>query len=177
MARTGGGGRRAGISISVDGLAEMQRGVLMFDRLVDSVLRDILRGPAGRDIADELRSRIPARSGWTRSTIGVEDHGRQGVEVGITSRRGDQKHPASPRANARSVGVWLESGAHMHLIPTRVRKSNRMAFGGRVVTRVSHPGTRARRVMGNTLRVHRAATEKLIMAELEKRLGRKMGMT
>lgn len=172
--------RRAGavgIRLDIEGLEQLIAGTRNFERLIDEVMRDILRGPAGRDIADELRARIPVRSGWTRSQIGVDDRGRQGVEVGITSKHGDTKHPASPRANARSVGVWLESGTRMHLIPTRERPRTRMAFSGRVVTRVSHPGTRARRVMGTTLRVHRASTEQLVVRELERRLGRKIGTT
>ena len=65
----------------------------------------------------------------------------------------------------------------MHLIPTRVRRSSRLAFGGRVVSRVSHPGMRGARIMQTTLRVHRSESESLILREVERRLGPKIGVT
>lgn len=171
--------RRAGLHIKIEGLDELLRGVRNAENLLNDVLRDILRGPLGESIKRDVKARMSdhIRSGWTIAQVGVDDRGTAGVEIGITRARGDAKHPSSPRANARSIGVWLESGARMHMIPTRVRRSSRLAFGGRVVSRVAHPGMRGSRIMQTTLRVHRSEAESLILREVERRLAPRIGVS
>lgn len=165
--------------VNVEGLDELLRGVKRADDIINDVMREILRGPFGDDLKRDIKARMSdhIRTTWTIAQVGVDDYGTAGVEIGITRAQGDAKHPSSPRANARSIGVWLESGTRMHLIPTRVRRTSRLAFNGRVVSRVSHPGMRGARIMQTTLRVHRSESESLILREVERRLGPKIGVT
>jgi hypothetical protein len=167
------------MKVEVEGLDDLLRGVNRAGDLMNDVMREILRGPFGQELQDDIRARMSDhnRTGWTVRQVGVDDFGAGGVQIGITGRRGDAKHPSSPRANARSIGVWLESGARMHLIPTRVSRYNRLSFGGRVVARVAHPGMRGSRIMQTTLRVHRSDSEALILREVERRLAPHIGVT
>lgn len=161
----------------IQGLERFQKGVALGARELADVWRDILRGPFGREFLQDLRARVSDnnRTGYTAGRLKVHDYGREGVEIGIAS--GDTaRHPSSKRANAKSVGVWLESGTRMHLIPTKVSPYNHMAFGGVVVSRVSHPGTKAARPMYKTLRVFRADGERLLERELDRRLAARMGL-
>jgi len=167
-----------GFNVQVKGLDEMYRGMGLGAREIASVWRDIMRGPFGEEFLQELKARTSdaTRTGYTVSRMKVNDYGRDGVEIGIPS--GDTaKHPASKRANARSIGVWLESGTRMHLIPTRITPYNRLAFGGRVVSRVQHPGTKPIKPMFRTLQLYRRDFADLFLRELDRRLGSKMGTT
>lgn len=161
----------------IEGLDEMMRGLGAGERMIAEVWRDIMRGPFGREFLEQLRIRVgdSTRTGYTLSRLRVEDAGSDGVEIGIPSSD-SSRHPASKRANARSVGVWLESGTRMHLIPTEVTPYNRVAFNGRVVSRVAHPGTRGTRPMYRTLQVFRGDAERLLERELERRLAVRMGL-
>ena len=53
-----------------------------------------------------LQRLIMCARGYTVSRLKVTDRGKDGVEIGIPSDD-TATHPASKRANARSVGVWL----------------------------------------------------------------------
>lgn len=164
--------------ITIDGLEEMMRGLGAGERLLAEVWRDILRGPFGDEFLQQLKIRVgdSVRTGYTLSRVRVEDKGADGVEIGIPSSD-TSRHPTSKRASAKSVGVWLESGTRMHMIPTEVRPYNRVAFNGRVVSRVAHPGTRGTRPMYRTLQVFRGDAERLLERELERRLAVRMGLT
>lgn len=163
--------------IHIDGLDELVKGLGAGHRMIAEVWRDILRGPFGDEFLRELKARVGdnTRTGFTLGRLKVEDYGADGVEVGIPTSD-TARHPSSSRANARSIGVWLESGTRMHLIPTKVAPYNRVAFNGRVVSRVAHPGTRASRPMYRTLQVYRGDAERLLERELERRLAVRMGL-
>jgi hypothetical protein len=112
----------------------------------------------------------------------VDDHGTDGVEIGVPAS--GAPHPGSyrsgngkPNASIYNVGIWLESGTRMHLIPTKVARYNKMSFNGTVVSRVAHPGTKARRPMFRTLQLFKRDFEDLFIRELDRRLGAKMGTT
>lgn len=170
--------RATGMRLDIDGLEEMLRGIKNGSDLLNEVMRDILRGPFGSALLREMKARASdyKRSTHTLKSMKVFDDGREGVQVGI---RSDDKsrHPYSPRANAYSIGVWLESGTKPHLIPTRVSRYNRLRIGGRVVSRVTHPGTPRRNIVRNSLKAYRSDYEREIVRELERRLGRKMNMS
>ena len=176
MARARQVGRYGGFNLQVDGLEELVAGAGLGARQIAEVWRDILRGPFGAEFLQELRARASdnVRTGYTLSRMKVTDHGSEGVEIGVP-QNDDARHPGSKYANARSVGVWLESGTRMHLIPTKVSRSNRLAFGGTVVSRVAHPGTRGSRPMFRTLQLFKRDFESLFIRELDRRLAPKMG--
>lgn len=169
--------RYGAFNVRVDGLDEMLRGLDMGARQIADVWRDIMRGPFGAEFLSELKARTSdnVRTGYTLSQMRVSDHGNDGVEIGIPDDR--TKHPSSPRANVRSIGVWLESGTRMHLIPTKVSPHRKVAFGGTVVSRVAHPGTKASKPMFRTLQLFRRDFEALFMRELDRRLAPKMGLS
>lgn len=169
--------RPAGIRLEVDGLEEMLRGVGKGADLLREVMRDILRGPFGDELLRDMKARTSdhKRSTYTLSRMRVFDDGREGVQVGIRSDDTAQ-HPRSPRANAKSIGVWLESGTRPHLIPTKVAPWKKLSFRGRVVSRVTHPGTRGHGIVAKTLKAARKDAEREIIDELNRRLGRKMNM-
>jgi hypothetical protein len=169
-------GRFGGFFIDVEGLEEMAKGAGLGAREIADVWRAIMRGPFGAEFLRELKARASdnRRTGYTMSRMKAADHGSDGVEIGIPE--GDTaRHPSSNRANAKSVGVWLESGTRMHLIPTTVTPYTRMSFNGRVVTRVAHPGTKASRPMFRTLQLYRRDFADLFIRELDRRLGPRMG--
>ncbi len=163
--------------IKLEGLDELQAGANMGAREFAAVWRDILRGPFGQEFLRELKARTSdaRRTGYTLGRMKVKDHGAEGVEIGIPSDD-TARHPSSRRANAKSIGVWLESGTRMHYIPTKIAPYNRVAFNGRVVSRVAHPGTRAIRPMFRTLQLYRRDFATLFIRELDKRLAPKMGL-
>lgn len=169
--------RAVGMKLSIDGLDELLSGSKRGGDLLNETMRDILRGPVGNDILRELKARTGdyKRTGYTLKQMRVADDGRDGVAVGIPANDTKQ-HPHSPRANAKSIGVWLESGTRPHLIPTKVSKFTRLRVGGRVVSRVTHPGTRGHGIMKKTLKAYRGDVERVLVRELERRLGRKMNM-
>lgn len=167
--------RAVGLKLDIEGLDEMLRGIDHGARLLREVVHEILRGPFGNELLDDMKARSGdnRRSGYTLSRMGVFGGGKDDVEIGI--RQNDTaQHPHSKRANAKSVGVWLESGTRMHLIPTRVSRYNKLKFGGRVVSRVTHPGTRGHGIVAKTLKYARGDAEREILRELDRRLGTKM---
>jgi hypothetical protein len=165
-------------AIGFKGLDQVISGSGLAEREIASIWREIMRGPFGEEFLQELKARTSdsTRTGYTLSRLKIADGGAAGVLIGIPS--GDRaRHPASKRANAYSVGVWLESGTRMHMIPTRITPYNHLAFGGRVVSRVAHPGTKARRPMFRTLQLFRRDFEGLFTRELDRRLAPRMGTT
>lgn len=162
--------------VRVDGLEELYRGLGLGAREIASVWRDIMRGPFGAEFLRELKARTSdaRRTGYTLSRMSVKDAGMSGVEIGVP-QSAREKHPGSPRANAYSIGVWLESGTRMHMIPTKVTPYNHLSFGGRVVSRVAHPGTKAIRPMYRTLQLYRRDFANLFVRELDRRLAARMG--
>ena len=167
--------RRRGFSLEVDGLEEMLRGLDNGSRMMREVFRDILRGPFGDELLRDMKARTSdhKRSTYTLSRMKVWDDGREGVQVGI--REDDTaQHPYSKRENAKSIGIWLESGTRPHLIPTKVQRFNKLRFGGRVVSRVAHPGTRGHGIVAKTLKFARGDAERELLKELDRRLGPKM---
>ena len=167
--------RASGIRLDIEGLDEMMRGLDRGADLMREVMRDILRGPFGHELLRDMKARASdfRRTGYTLSRMRVHDDGVDGVAVGIHDKDTAQ-HPYSKRANAKSIGVWLESGTRMHLIPTKVTRYNKLRFGGRVVSRVSHPGTRGHGIVAKTLKYARGDAEREILRELDRRLGPKM---
>lgn len=170
--------RAAGIRLDVDGLDEMLRGLDKGADHLREVFRDILRGPFGDELLRDMKARASdfKRSTYTLSRMRVWDDGREGVQVGIREDDTTQ-HPRSPRANAKSIGIWLESGTRPHLIPTKVAPFRKLRFGGRVVSRVTHPGTRGHGIVAKTLRVARGDAERAILRELDRRLAHKMNLS
>lgn len=176
--------RYGAFNMRVDGLDEMMNGLRLGEREIASVWRDILRGPFGAEFLQELKARAgdSRRTGATVAAMQAKDHGSEGVEIGIPASK--TPHPGSyrssdgkPNASLYSVGIWLESGTRMHLIPTKVERYNKMAFNGNVVSRVAHPGTKARRPMFRTLQLFKRDFEDLFIRELDRRLAVKMGTT
>ena len=170
--------RASGISVQIEGLEKYKGGLDAVYRLMPEVMRDILRGPFGEEFEQQIKALMSdhTRTGYTRSRVSNWDSGSDGVEIGIKGSD-TATHPSSKRANARSVGVWLESGTRMHLIPTKIAPYTKMSFGGGVYSRVNHPGHRGYRIMGRTLRTFRRSAEELIIRELDRRLGPRIGMT
>lgn len=175
--RAGQVSRYGAFNVRVEGLDALMAGAALGAREIASVWRDILRGPFGAEFLQELRARASdnVRTGYTLSRMKVTDHGADGVEIGIP-QSDTARHPASKYANARSVGVWLESGTRMHLAPTKISPYNHMQFGGRVVSQVAHPGTKASRPMFRTLQLFKRDFEAVFIRELDRRLAPKMGM-
>jgi hypothetical protein len=170
--------RHGAFNLQVDGLDELVAGAGLGAREIADVWRAILRGPFGVEFLQELRARASdnVRTGYTLSRMKATDHGTDGVEIGIP-QDDTARHPGSKYANAKSVGVWMESGTRMHLIPTKVSPHRKLAFGGTVVSRVAHPGTKASRPMFRTLQLFKRDFEALFMRELDRRLAPKMGVS
>lgn len=163
--------KAGGVQFDVEGLEALASSSKHFSRELRDVMREVLRGPWGREVLEQLRAEVSdsRRTGFSQGTLDVVDHADGGVSVGADPRRGDMKHPHSERANVNSILTWLESGVRPHLIPTRVKSRTFLSFGGRVVRRVVHPGFRARRPMKRTLRVFASEGEKLVLDELMRR--------
>jgi hypothetical protein len=169
--------KRGNLQIEIEGLEEIRRGLANFAAQRNQVLRDVLRGPWGRQVLNMLDTMMMRYddSGWTRRQLDMHEQPDGSVEVGVASDVAEKKHPYHSRANIRSIGTWLESGVKPHRIPRRVKKRRTvLAFGGRVVSAVEHPGFRARRPMGKLLRVHAKEGERLVMEELAARLEKQM---
>lgn len=163
--------------MSVEGLDDMIRGL---DRGADElrdVFREILRGPFGQELLRDMKARMSdfRRTTYTLSRMKIWDDGREGVGIGIRDNDTD-RHPSSKRANAKSIGIWIESGTRPHLIPTKVARYNRLQFGGRVVSRVAHPGTRGHGIVAKSLKYARGDAERELIRELDRRLARKMNL-
>lgn len=169
--------RAAGIRLDIEGLDDLIRGLDKGADELRDVFREILRGPIGREILRDMKARASdfKRSTYTLSRMRLQDDGREGVSIGI-SDKDTKQHPFSPRANAKSIGIWLESGTRPHLIPTRVSRFRKLQFGGRVVSRVTHPGTRGHGIVAKTLKYSRGDVERELVKELDRRLGRKMNL-
>lgn len=167
----------AGLRLDIDGIEQMIAGLRYGADEIADVMREILRGPFGRDLLRDMKARTSdhKRSTYTLSRMRVHDDGRDGVQVGIRSDDKEQ-HPHSKRANAYSIGVWLESGTRPHLIPTKVSRFNKLNISGRIVSRVTHPGTRKVGIVSKTLRYSRGDLEREIVRELDRRLAHKMNM-
>ena len=165
------------MAVRIEGIDELIRGAGLGAREIADVWRAILRGPFGDDFLREMKARASdnTRTGYTLSKMRVQDDGADGVQIGVPSSE-RSTHPSSPRASAYSVGVWLESGTRMHYIPTKVTPYNRLSFGGTVVSRVVHPGTKATRPAFRTLQVYRRDFATLFERELDRRLAARMGM-
>lgn len=170
--------RHGAFNVQVEGLDELTAGAGLGAREIADVWRSILRGPFGYEFLQELRARAGdnVRTGYTLSRMRASDHGSDGVEIGIP-QDDTARHPASKYANAKSIGVWMESGTRMHLIPTKVTPYTKLSFGGTVVSRVAHPGTRASKPMFRTLQLFKRDFEALFIRELDRRLAPKMGLS
>ena len=175
--RPGNIGRYGGFNVRIDGLQEMAEGAGLGAREIASVWRDIMRGPFGQEFLQELKARASdnIRTGYTLSRMGVHDSGTDGVTIGIPTDD-TARHPASKYANARSVGIWLESGTRMHLIPTRVAPYNAMNINGRLVSRATHPGFRGTRPAYRTLTLFKKDFERVFVEQLDRRLAPRMGL-
>ena len=164
----------------VQGLDKMQKGAGVGARMLAEVWREILRGPFGQELLDDLRARTGdnANTGRLVSSMSVEDDGAEGVEIGVGKSVKNTRHGTERgRPSVGAVGTWLESGTKMHMIPNRVEYDTPLRIGGSWVQRVAHPGTRAARPMYKTLRVFRGDGERLLEKELNRRLGNKMGLS
>lgn len=148
-----------GLQFEIDGIDEMLRGLARGANELDEIMRDILRGPVGDELLQEARARLSdhTRTGRTLAALDREDTS-EGVRVGVIGSR-------------QYIGTFLESGTRMHLIEPK--RASALSFGsGRVVADAVHPGTRANRIMGETLRVARSDIESTLLRELDHRLGR-----
>ncbi len=163
-------------AVKVDGLEALYKGLGLGAREIASVWRDIMRGPFGAEFLQELKARTSdaRRTGYTLERMSVKDAGADGVEIGVP-QSARERHPSSKRANAYSIGIWLESGTRMHMIPTKITPYNHIAFGVRLVSRVAHPGTKAIRPMFRTLQLYRRDFANLFVRELDRRLAARMG--
>lgn len=122
--------------IHVSGLADLQKAL---DQLPVKIERNIMRGAmrAGSKVmAEEAKQQVPVDSGDLRNSIKVTTRARRG-QVSATVRAGDKK---------AFYAHMVEFGTAAHLIPkpSRKKSSERIAlfFGGKVVSKVQHPGTR-----------------------------------
>lgn len=153
--------RAQGITFDIDGLAELIRGLDRGADEFDEIMRDILRSDVGDELLQDARARLSdhTKTGRTLAALDREDTA-DGVRVGVL---GDRQH----------IGTWLESGTRMHIIEPRSARALTLG-SGRVVEEAVHPGTRANKIMGETLRVARNDVENALMRELDRRLGRIM---
>lgn len=153
--------RAQGIAVHIDGLDELVRGLERGADTFDEIMRDILRGPVGDELLHEARARLSdhVQTGRTLAALDREDTA-DGVRVGVL---GDRQH----------IGTFLESGTRMHIIQPRSARALTLG-SGRIVEEAVHPGTRANKIMGETLRVARNDVESQLLRELDRRLGRIM---
>jgi hypothetical protein len=164
---------RGKATIEIEGLAEIQRGLGNYSRRVEGILRNALKGRWGQELIGALYAAMARSSdtGYSRGllrTAGINVNKDGDVEVGAAGDAFDKKHPYHSRANVFSIMTWLESGVESHRIPKNPNK--RVAFNGRVLRSVDHPGFRARRPMGSTLRTRGRDLERVVMSELAKQL-------
>lgn len=151
--------RSRGLQFDIEGLDEMLRGLDRGADEFDEIMRDILRGPIGDELLREARARLMdhTRTGRTLADLKREDTG-DGVRVGVIGQR-------------QYIGTFLESGTRMHIIEPR--RAQALSLGsGRVVEEAVHPGTRANKIMGETMRVSRNDIESTLLRELDRRLAR-----
>lgn len=162
--------KRGQFDLYFDGLDEMVRGLDRGIRDLDDALREVLRGDAGRVIQMAAKQRAP---GSLRGQIQIADKGSMGVQIGVPRDAGD--HPSG--VPYQHVATWVESGVPPHFIqPKSGRRKNVLRFDGRFAANVMHPGQRAQRVMGTSLRSAEGRAQEALRRELEQRMGDRMGM-
>jgi hypothetical protein len=172
--------RRGRAGLEIEGLEEIRRGLSNFGQRSEKILRDALRGRWGQELIGALYTALARSSatGYSRALVrteGIHVTPDGDVEVGANSSHSfESKHPSHSRANVRSILTWLESGVKPHRIPNARKKTARVAFGGRVLSSVDHPGFRARRPMGKTLRTRGKDLERIVMEELGRQLEEEM---
>lgn len=117
----------------VRGFGNLTRNLQAFPTKVKPVLRGSLRAGAKNVVLPEARRRVHSVSGLLAA----------GLKVG-TSSRGDTVRAyvraSGPHAH---VAKWIEYGTKPHRIPKlTVSQRVHLAFGGRVVSSINHPGAR-----------------------------------
>lgn len=159
------------LTVEIDGIKELIRDLERAGTSFDRLFQQVLRGEVGDEILHEARARLSdyTRTGFTLSHLKKHDTS-QGVTVGVLSQ---QKHPRSSHGNPMTIATWIESGTKMHELTPRKQQAMRLP-SGRFVEHAIHPGTRAGRVMGTTLKVTQADAERALLEEIDIALGREM---
>lgn len=159
------------LTVRIDGLAEMIRELDRAGGDFHSAFIEVLRGEVGDEILEEARARLSdyTRTGFTLSHLKKHDFG-SGVTVGVLNQT---KHPRSENANPMVIATWIESGTKMHELTPRKKQSMRLP-SGRHIEHAIHPGTRAGRVMGTTLKVTQADAEAALLEHVDRILSKHM---
>jgi len=166
-------GRGGAIRIDkIEGLDEFRRGLHDFSRQLDEVLNEILRGPWGEELLDQVRAELSDHrdTGETMKHLGIWQAQGGAVYVGHEQSAQWKKHPFHSRANFASIMTWLESGTKRHMIPSKVIPGRVVKVQGRYYSQVEHLGTKPQRVMKSSLRVFAAEGERLVLDKLRERL-------
>lgn len=167
-----------GVSIEIEGLDEMLKGLARGERELKPLLREVLKGAGGEALVREAKQRTPTDTGTVRRAIGIETEANGLVYVGVRS----QEHPTKARGGRASkysgirtdhIGVYLEDGVRPHEIK-RGRYAPLTVNGRAFVSRVEHPGFRGRKIMSKSLRAAQPAFESALFDVVDEMVRRRM---
>lgn len=175
------------MTMKVHGLRELEKALVeLGSRAGKQALLGALRD-AAKPIRKAARRNAPKKSGLLRKSIKTKAAATKGggdsaakVQIGVF--RDGKKSPF--------YAVMIEKGAKKHRIPSsskgrgknKTKNNVRLAFGGRVVSSVNHPGVRARPFMKpafeqnhkEALKILKRRLKERIILQAVKRYGRKI---
>lgn len=145
------------INVNITGIEDLNRALRELPKAMErGVLLATLR-EAAKVVRDEVRNTAPVKSGVLRRSIAIRSvpkrYSQKGPSVRVYARTG----------KGQSVDAYyahiVELGAKPHRIPSESvgarknkRKNPAMAFGGKVVSSVNHPGIKGRHFMNRAAR-------------------------
>lgn len=161
-----------GGAFDIEGLDEFRTGLANFAQQLEQVLDEILRGPWGEELLEQVRAELDdhRQSGLTQRHLGIWQTMRGVTYVGHEKSAMWEKHPKHSRANFASIMRWLESGTKRHMIPEKAVAGRVVKFRGQYYSQVEHPGQKASRPMRRSLRVFASEGERLVLEKLRERL-------
>ena len=126
----------------VAGLSDLLK---QFDEFTDKIERNALRGAlraGAREIANEVKARVPIKTGALRDSVGISTNARKGIITATIKAGGRVKGGSNKGKTGSDRGAFyahmVEFGTAAHLI--RVAQAVALSIGGGFAKIVHHPG-------------------------------------
>lgn len=147
----------------VKGLAEITRNLMQFPDKVVPVIRGGFRAGMSEVALPAARANVHSVSGLLAAGLKVGTSSRGGRIVAYVRARGPHAHMAK----------WIEYGVKPHRIPKLTLGQHvALAFGGRVVSSVNHPGFKGKGFMRKALDNNPGRIMERVAAYMIRRLGK-----